>query len=202
MQGRNQFQGAVPSNMDFPTETYVSAHGQAYRDLGQAAVSAAQMEAQAKAKMYGDLAKGALGGFGAYQKSVTANKNFEAGRAMVDSPLFQKLSGLDPQDASDFGKYLDTIKGKQGVDAANDVMGSYMGNLFKYHQISQQYQHEMDLGKLRYNAAIDAANVRHPVKGTSTWGVPREEDLFGSPKTSGSSPVTGFAGSSGDVTIR
>lgn len=164
MQGRNQFQGAVPSNMDFPTETYVSAHGQAYRDLGQAAVSAAQMEAQAKSKMYGDLAQGALSGFSAYKQGLAAEKNFGAGRAMLDSPYFQKILGMSSEDAADYGSFLDKIKKEQGVDAANKAMDSSLGNIIKYAQSQQGYSQQTGLIGARLAAENQAAAVSQYLK--------------------------------------
>lgn len=174
MQGRSQFQGQAPSNMDFPTEAYVSAHGQAYRDVGQAYAKAAEIESQAKQKMVGDLAQGALSGFGAYKKGVQAEKDFSAGRAMLDSPYFQKIFGMNSGDAADFGSYLDQIKKDQGVETANKVMDSSLGNVIKYAQAQQDYSHQIGLIGARTASGItqDAASQYLKLAGTPSATFP------------------------------
>lgn len=178
MQGRNQFQGQATSNMDFPTEAYVSAHGQAYRDVGQAYAKAAQIESEAKQKMAGDLAQGALGGFGAYQKGIQAEKNFTAGRAMLKSPFFQKILGINPGEAADYGSYLDKIKKDQGVDAANSIMGSSLGSIMKYAQGIQDFERQKQLIDLRTQGAMDVAGLRASTKEQATWRPASSKDIF------------------------
>lgn len=167
MQGRAMYQGQPTSNMIFPTEAYVGAHAQAYKDVGQAYAKAAEIESQARQKMAGDIAQGALGGFSEYKKGVQAEKDFTAGRAMVDSPFFQKILGMDSGDAADYGSYLDKIKKDQGVDTANKIMGSSLGSIMKYAQGVQDFERQKELIGLR-------ASTKEQVP----WRSASEKDIF------------------------
>lgn len=169
MQGRNQFQGGVPSNMNFPTDTYVSAHGQAYRDVGNAYARAAEIESQAKQKMVDSIMQGALQGLGAYQKGVAAEKDFAAGRAAVESPTFQKMLGLDAKSGASYGQFLDQLKSDQGVEAANRFMQTSTPGLMKFGQMQQQYNFDLGLQNARNAGALGVANVR---SGTDTGRKP------------------------------
>lgn len=160
MQGRAMYQGQPTSNMIFPTEAYVGAHAQAYKDVGQAYARSAEIESQARQKMAGDIAQGALGGFSEYKKGVQAEKDFTAGRAMVDSPFFQKILGMDSSDAADYGSYLDKIKKDQGVDTANKIMGSSFGSIMKYAQGVQAFEREKELQGLKTGGAIDVVRAQ------------------------------------------
>jgi hypothetical protein len=162
MQGRNQFQGGVPSNMNFPTDTYVNAHSQAYRDVGQAYVNAAQTEAQAKAKMVSDLAQGALGGFSAYQQGAAAKKDFSANMAMLKSPSYQKVLGLSPEEATSLQTDFAKIQADNGYGAANKQADTLFKSLFDYNRIGQQIQGQKDVAGIQAEGAFRRANLAHP----------------------------------------
>lgn len=160
MQGRNQFQGGVPSNMNFPTDTYVNAHSQAYRDIGQAYVNAAQTEAQAQSKMVSDLAQGALGGFSAYQQGAAAKKDFAANMKMLDSPSYQKAFGLSKESAAELKSNFMGIQGDAGYGAANKAFSQLTDPLMKYAEMGRRYSQEQGLIGARSNAAIQEAAAR------------------------------------------
>jgi hypothetical protein len=168
--------------MNFPTETYVGAHSQAYRDVGQAYVNAAQTEAQAKTKMVSDLVQGALTGIGAYKQGVTAKKDFAAGRAAVESPVFQKMFGLDEKSGAQFGQLLDTMEKNQGIDAANRFMQGSLPTMLKYGLGQQDFMNQMELQRLKNQGAVDVAGMRPgggggglgPIPG---WNPPRNSTV-------------------------
>jgi hypothetical protein len=160
MQGRNQFQGGVPSNMNFPTEAYVGAHAQAYRDVGQAYANAAQMEAQAQSKMVSDLAQGAVGAFSAYKQGADAKKDFSANMAMLKSPSYQKVLGLSPEEATSLQTDFAKIQGDSGYGAANKQADMLFKSLFDYNRIGQQIQGHRDVANIQANAAFERAKLR------------------------------------------
>lgn len=209
MQGRAMYQGQPTSNMIFPTEAYVGAHAQAYRDVGQAYAKAAQIESEAKQKMVGDIAQGALGGFSEYKKGVQAEKDFTAGRAMLDSPYFKKILGMSSEDAADYGSFLDKIKKEQGVDAANKAMASSLGSIIKYAQSQQGYSQQTGLIGARLAAENQAAALSQYLKLVGTPSTTSSTTVNPPPQAvptptamppaqvQGSAPTTGRTGSSG-----
>lgn len=146
--------------MDFPTAAYVQAHGQAYGRLGDAYAQAAAMEAQGKQQMVEGLSKGLMGAFGEFKANREAEKNFSAGKSMLDSPYFQKMLGMQPDEASDFGSYLDTIKKEQGTMTANRMMESTLGNIMKYAQQQRSFEQDLALQRLRTSGAISVAEAQ------------------------------------------
>ena len=164
MQGRNPYQGQAVSNMDFPTEAYVQAHGQAYGRLGDAYAQAAAMEAQGKQQMVEGLGKGLMGAFGEFKANREAEKNFSAGKSMLESPYFQKILGMSSEDAADYGSFLDKIKKEQGVDAANKAMDSSLGSIIKYAQSQQGYSQQTGLIGARLAAENQAAALSQYLK--------------------------------------
>jgi hypothetical protein len=157
MQGRNQFQGGVPSNMNFPTDTYANAHSQAYRDVGQAYVNAAQMEAQAKTKMVSDLAQGAIGGLSAYKQGADAKKDFSANMAMLKSPSYRNVLGLSEKQATDLQSEFSKIQGDSGYGAANKAFSQLTDPLMKYAEVGRRYSQEQGLIATRADAANQQA---------------------------------------------
>lgn len=170
MQGRSQFEGRAPSNMDFPVEAYVAAHGQAYHDVGQAYAKAAQIESEAKQKMVGDLAQGALSGFGAYKEGLKAEKNFAAGRAALDSDYFKKMLNLSDADASAFGSYLDQVKNDQGVEVANKMMDNQLSGIMQYAKMAKQHTYDIELQQERNKGTLGAAGIRAGGSGGGSSG--------------------------------
>lgn len=168
--------------MDFPTAAYVQAHGQAYGRLGDAYAQAAAMEAQGKQQMAEGLSKGLMGAFGEFKANREAEKNFSAGKSMLESPYFQKMLGMKPDEASDFGSYLDTIKKEQGTMTANRMMESTLGNIMKYAHEQRAFQQEMALQQARTGGAIKVAEIQKG-GGKSEGAAP-----------SGPSPVEAFKG--------
>jgi hypothetical protein len=143
--------------MNFPTETYVGAHSQAYRDVGQAYVNAAQMEAQARQKMVSDIAQGALGGLGAYKQGVDSKKDFSANMAMLKSPSYQKVLGLSPEEATSLQTNFAKIQGDSGYGAANKAFSQLTDPLVKYAEMGRRYSQEQGLIGTRADAANQQA---------------------------------------------
>lgn len=146
--------------MDFPMEAYTQAHGQAYGKLGDAYAQAAVMEAQGKQQMAEGLSKGLMGAFGEFKANREAEKNFSAGRSMLESPYFQKMLGMKPDEAADFGSYLDIVKSQQGAKTANSLMENALGNIIKYSQQQRMFENELEVQRLRNAGALDVAGTR------------------------------------------
>jgi hypothetical protein len=156
--------------MDFPMEAYVQAHGQAYGKLGDAYTQAAALEAQGRQQMTEGLTKGLMGAFGEFKAGREAEKNFSAGRSMLESPYFQQMLGMKPDEAVDFGSYLDLIREKQGARTANNVMESALGNIMKYAQVSRQFENALAVQRLRNQGALDVAGM--PARSSGRQVVP------------------------------
>lgn len=146
--------------MDFPTEAYVQAHGQAYGRLGDAYAQAAALEAQGMQQLASGLGQGITGAFGQFKANREAEKNFSAGRSMLESPYFQKMLGMKPEEAGDFGSYLDLIKKEQGVGTANRMMESSLNNIIKSAQQQRTFEQDLALQRLRTSGAISVAEAQ------------------------------------------
>ena len=99
MQSRSPFQGGPVSGLVFPTEQYVGAVGQSSRDYANAAAKASETYS----KGMQELGKGigsAIGSIaGAYEQNKTAEKDFKANNALLDSEFYQKIIGTDSEGA-------------------------------------------------------------------------------------------------------
>lgn len=146
--------------MDFPTEAYAQAHGQAYGRLGDAYAQAAALEAQGMQQLASGLSQGITGAFGQFKANREAEKNFSAGRSMLESPYFQKMLGMKPEEAGDFGSYLDLIKKEQGVGTANRMMESSLNNIMKSAQQQRAFEQDLALQRLRTSGAISVAEAQ------------------------------------------
>lgn len=151
--------------MDFPMEAYVQAHGQAYGKLGDAYTQAAALEAQGMQQLASGLGKGITGAFGEFKANREAEKNFSAGRSMLESPYFQKMLGIKPDEAMDFGSYLDIVKSQQGAKTANSLMENALGNIIKYSQQQRMFENELEVQRLRNAGALGVAGVKSTGRG-------------------------------------
>ena len=168
MQPRSPFQGQAPSNMQFPTNAYI-----------QGVTNAANIQAEAQAKMGESIGKGLMGlgqgiaGMQADAKTAeNAKSDYNATQAMLKSPSYYKLFGFDESSASEFSKELATAQGEGGYAAANKVFSQLADPLIKYAEIGKRFSQEQDLIGLRNSAAMQQAAVAEflKLKGTPSTG--------------------------------
>lgn len=158
MQPRNPFQGQAPSNMQFPMDAYI-----------RGVTNAANIQAEAQAKMGEAFGKGLMGlgqGIGgmmseskaAAKAAETEKADYNAAQAMIKSPSYQKLIGLDTETSSQFSKDLSDAQAAGGYKAANKIFSQIADPLIKYAEIGRRFSQEQDLIAARTNAAnIQAA---------------------------------------------
>lgn len=143
MQPRNPFQGQAPSNMQFPTDAYI-----------RGVTNAANIQAEAQARMGQQLGEGIQKAAGAYKQYSDAKFDYSATQSMLKSPTFQKLLGLDEDSAGEFSKALATTQGEGGYSAANKQFSQLIDPLMRYAEMGRRYSQEQGL----IGARADAAN--------------------------------------------
>lgn len=156
MQPRNPFQGQAPSNMQFPTNAYI-----------QGVTNAANIQAEAQARMGESIGKGLMGlgqgiaGMRADAKTAeNAKSDYSATQSMLKSPTYQKLLGLDENSAGEFSKALATAQGEGGYSAANKQAESVLKYLFQTNQATQEMNARRDLMNAQIAGAFDRAKLK------------------------------------------
>jgi hypothetical protein len=101
---------------------------------------------------------------GAYKQNADAKSDYNATQAMLRSPSYFKLFGLDKESAAELSKDLANTQGEAGYSAANKVFSQLADPLIKYAEIGKRFSQEQDLIGLRNNAAIQQAAIAEYLK--------------------------------------
>lgn len=153
MQPRNPFMGQPPSNMQFPMEAYTR---------GAANVAAIQAEGQTQmAKGISEgITKAAQAVGSAYMQNQGAKSDFSANMAMLKSPSYQKILGLDEDSAKALQVDFSKLQGDSGYAAANKAFSGLTDPLFRYAMMGQELENKMAIARMQNQGALDVANVR------------------------------------------
>jgi hypothetical protein len=164
MQPRSPFQGQAPSNMQFPTNAYI-----------QGVTNAANIQAEAQAKMGESIGKGLMGlgqGVGSMISEAKATKSakadYSATQSMLKSETYQKLFGLNRDSASEFSSSLSTVQGEGGYAAANKTAESVLKYLFQTNQATQEMNARRDLMNAQIQGAFDRVKLNQKSNTSTT----------------------------------
>lgn len=149
MQPRNPFMGQPPSNMQFPMQEYI-----------QGAANAANTVAQGQAKMAEGISKGimALGqGIGDYMSN---KKDFSANMAMLESPTYRNILGIDEAAAGDLKKKFSEMQDNAGYSAANKQFSQLIDPLMKYAMMGKQLENQMQMAQFHRGTQMGLASMR------------------------------------------
>lgn len=142
--------------MQFPTNAYI-----------QGVTNAANIQAEAQAKMGESIGKGLMGlgqGVGSMISEAKATKSakadYSATQSMLKSETYQKLFGLNHDNASEFSSSLSTIQGEGGYAAANKTAESVLKYLFQTNQATQEMNARRDLMNAQIQGAFDRAKLK------------------------------------------
>lgn len=148
MQPRNPFQGQAPSNMQFPTDAYI-----------RGVTNAANIQAEGQARMAEGISKGimALGqGIGDYMGN---KKDFSANMAMLESPTYRNILGIDESAAGDLKKQFSEMQNNAGYSAANKQFSQLVDPLMKYAMMGKQFEQQMNLQNARLQTQTQIAGM-------------------------------------------
>jgi hypothetical protein len=139
--------------MQFPTDAYI-----------RGVTNAANIQAEGQARMGQQIGEGIQKAAGAYKQYSDAKSDYNATQAMLRSPSYFKLFGLDKESAAELSKDLANTQGEAGYSAANKVFSQLADPLIKYAEIGKRFSQEQDLIGLRNNAAIQQAAIAEYLK--------------------------------------
>jgi hypothetical protein len=163
MQPRNPFQGQAPSNMQFPTDAYI-----------RGVTNAANIQAEAQARMGQQLGEGIQKAAGAYKQNADAKSDYNATQAMLKSPTYRKLYGLDEKGATDLSSTIANAQGEGGYAAANKLTESVLKYLFQSNQLAQEMQARANIANAQIAGALDRAKLK---EGETATGSGEEDDV-------------------------
>lgn len=175
MQPRNPFMGQPPSNMQFPMEAYT-----------RGAANAAAIQAEGQMQMAKGISEGitkaasAIGG--AYMQDQGAKSDFSANMAMLKSPSYQKILGLDEDSAKALQLDFSKLQNDSGYAAANKAFSGLTDPLFRYAMMGKELENKMAIARMQTGAQMDVAGMRQdsrrPINFPSS---PKASDIFGPP---------------------
>ena len=149
MQPRNPFMGQPPSNMQFPTESYI-----------RGAANAAAIQAEGQMQMAKGISEGLTKAAGAYMQYQGAKSDFSANMAMLKSPSYRKMLGLDENSAKALEADFNKLQGDSGYAAANKAFSGLTDPLFRYAMMGRELENKMAIARMQNQTALDVANTR------------------------------------------
>lgn len=106
------------------------------------------------------LAEGIQKAAGAYKQYSDAKSDYNATQAMIKSPTYRKLFGLDEKGATELASTIANAQGEGGYAAANKQAESVLKYLFQTNQATQEMNARRDLANAQMAASFDRALLR------------------------------------------
>lgn len=153
MQPRNPFMGQPPSNMQFPMQEYI-------QGAANAANTVAQGQAQMGKSIAEGLSKAASAISGAYTQSQTEKKDFSANMAMLESPTYRNILGIDEAAAGDLKKQFSEMQNTAGYSAANKQFSQLVDPLMKLAMMGKQLENQMQMAQFHRGTQMGLASMR------------------------------------------
>ncbi len=97
---------------------------------------------------------------GAYKQYSDAKSDYNATQAMIKSPTYRKLFGLDEKGATELSSTIANAQGEGGYAAANKQAESVLKYLFQTNQATQEMNARRDLANAQIAGALDRAKLK------------------------------------------